>query len=153
MREIKFRAWEEERRLMFEPVVMDLMIDFKGDIFSVDIDSYKPVTDLKIMQYSGLKDVNDVGIFEGDIVDVNYMSFKEFRGVVNFGQYIQDGSGGEYSGSECMGFYIKVLNPDMEDEYGCKIIQDYEKECSLLGFDRIEIIGNIYENPDLLEGT
>ncbi|MDT0163839.1 YopX family protein [Bacillus sp. AG4(2022)] len=155
MREIKFRAWNSANNRFItdgDVYITQNGLVFGGDLGNpplVDITNY----DVVINQYTGLKDAKGVEIFEGDIVDVSYMSFEEFRGVVNFGEYKQDGSGGEYSASECIGFYVKVLNPDLEDESGPIIIWDHQKESSLLEYDRVEIIGNIYENPELLEAT
>jgi uncharacterized phage protein (TIGR01671 family) len=139
MREIKFRGWYGPKIGMLQPT-------FNGNINEIFADAHGVY-----MQYTGLKDVNGDEIYEGDIVRVSYTSFKVFKGVVKFGEYKQDGSGGEYSGSDCIGFYVEALNPDAVDEHGFKTIWDHEEESSLLEFERVEVIGNIYENPELLE--
>ena len=75
-----------------------------------------------IMQYTGLKDKNGVEVYEGDILSNEY-PYKTFEvGVV---EYLEDGF---------------VVN------YG-------NDEICYLGStkDNREVIGNIYENPELIE--
>jgi len=102
-------------------------------------------------QYTGLNDKNGKEIYEGNIVSVNYLGFHKFNAVVKLGQYIQDGSGGEYLGTKCIGFYVEAINKDQNDEYDIKEVPEYLETSSLLSFDSIKVIGNIYENPELLE--
>jgi len=72
------------------------------------------------MQYAGLKDVNDKDIYEGDIVDLVYEDF--------------DPVGESY----------------YREENSVPVVYEYEF-LSYLGYaDKIEIIGNIYENPELI---
>lgn len=110
------------------------------------------VREESIGEYTGLKDKNGKEIYEGDIVRCNYMGFAVFNVQVKFGQYHQDGSGAEYSPTECIGFYAEAINKEQVDEFDCRIVLDYLETTSLLGFDELEIIGNIYENPFSIEG-
>ena len=56
MRELKFRAWNPEEKLM-------------GSGFSIYDDGELP-TDYIIMQYTGFKDASQKEIYEGDIVQL-----------------------------------------------------------------------------------
>ena len=106
-------------------------------------------------QYTGLTDKNGKKIFEGDIVQ--YLTYDDFdcQSVVKFGEYKQDGSCGEYGARICLGFYVEVDNftcPDWcENEPEC--FSDYQKQQNILEIaNECEVIGNIHDNPELLEG-
>ncbi|MBD5473654.1 MAG: hypothetical protein HDR20_12415 [Lachnospiraceae bacterium] len=76
-----------------------------------------------ICQYTGLTDKNGRKIFEGDIV-----------------QYSKIGAVGKVVWYE--GDYIGFAVDDIDDSF-----QQYDKEL----FDKHEVIGNIFDNPELLE--
>lgn len=109
-----------------------------------------------IGQYTGLTDKNGKKIFEGDIVQ--YLTFDDFdcQSIVKFGEYKQDGSGGEYNGRDCIGFYVEVDNftcPEWcENEPDC--FSDYLKQQNIKEVaQECEVIGNIHDNPELLNGN
>ena len=122
-REIKFRAWDKRRSQMSE--VFGLQWDARGVAVDVlddrDSDNWERSGDFELMQYTGLKDKNGREIYEGDVVTLN--SEMRHAAVVKF----EDGA-------------FKVVNRNVfEDLYG-----SYSSP-------RAEVIGNIYENPDLLK--
>ena len=89
-------------------------------------------------QYTGLIDKNDKKIFEGDIIRaITLDTGSEEIAVVCFGNFIDENNGDEY-----IGFYIEF------DGIKTTATQLAMKECK----NRIEIIGNIFDNPELLEG-
>lgn len=103
--------------------------DYNGSDWKVDSDT--------IGQYTGLTDKNDNMIFEGDIIrTITLDTGMECLAVVCFGNFIDENNGDEY-----IGFYIEF------DGIKTTAAQLAMKECK----NRIEIIGNIYDNPELLE--
>ena len=77
-------------------------------------------------EYTGLKDKNGKEIYEGDIIK-NEHSWNKITQVI-FGEFIAD-----------------------DTYYGCPCaFVTSDEDCNQLS-SRIEIIGNIYENPELLE--
>lgn len=89
-------------------------------------------------------------VFEGDLIKVS-----NFRGdyvaIVKFGEFEQDGSGGEYKPSKCVGFYAEALHPNATQEFGLRIVYEFYVQRSLNDLESYKRIGNIYQNPDLME--
>lgn len=88
-------------------------------------------------QFTGLTDKNGNKIFEGDIIRaITLDTGTEEIAVVCFGNFIDENNGDEY-----IGFYIEF------DGIKTTATQLAMEECK----NRIEIIGNIFDNPELLE--
>ncbi len=134
MREIKFRAWSEETNEMVKVAHLDLTgetIYFENGIKSLNIGQELSFWNQPfiLMQYTGLKDKNGVEIYEGDIVKYQ----NRLIGYVTY--LIQEA-----------GFVVVLKKSDYRLGHR-NTNENYElANCH-------EVIGNIYENPELLEVT
>lgn len=95
-----------------------------------------------IGEYTGLKDKNDKMIFEGDIVK-NEWCFIKGNSIVRFGEYKSLDSSNDYQCGH-LGFYLEHVS-DFNKRTVRKDIMYFANKC--------EIIGNVFDNPELLEGV
>lgn len=106
-----------------------------------------------VSQYTGLTDKNGTRIFEGDIVRYNSGEF-DIHAVARVGEYEQDGSGGEYGPTKCVGVYFEMIDftrPDWAEELAINP-PDYLNTVSPFDseVDEFEVIGNRWDNPELM---
>lgn len=131
MREFKFRAWDKWDKRMIQP--------HDGDFIKWHaMSNWKQC--LEVMQYTGLKDKNGVEIYEGDILTSPYYPFQDdgkynYHGVIEWDQ-------------DSASFYMtkRLVNRDKNG------ISDGISE-PIEDIEDFEVIGNIYENPEILEGA
>ena len=126
MREIKFRAWY--RGTMYEHIILH----FSPKYTSVEIikkpnerkteNIFTDTDKAKLMQYTGLKDKNGVEIYEGDVVES-----KQNWLVSDTGE--DETLRTTVSWDEKSAMYIGIASDDLESH---------------------KVIGNIYENKELL---
>jgi uncharacterized phage protein (TIGR01671 family) len=125
MREIKFRAWDTKTKHMSHEQINPFDGDYLIEFEHINLD--RSSKDLIWMQYIGLKDKNGKEIYEGDIVNnVTYT----FNGVVFF-------DNGSFWVRECLSHVDEGLYDDREKETRWSINLDWE------------VVGNIYETPEL----
>ena len=87
---------------------------------------------------TGMKDQTGVEIFEGDILTSEFLPGRPFRMEVCFGRYTQPNVDGD-----ALGFFVSFI-PETENQYWR---QDF-----IYWADRSRVIGNVHENPELVEG-
>lgn len=125
----RYRAWDKKTETIQEIE----SISFKEKKLVIDQESVtwfrsdyiRNFDEVELMQSTGLKDKNGVEIFEGDLVE-----------------------------------HDDNLNGDWETFEACEVV--YDKDCAqfcfkwdagnfLTDYRNLNVIGNIYENPELLE--
>lgn len=122
----KFRAWDKDSKVMRPWKNLILEKDDGDDFWLIGYEESKNIVsydhDQILMQSTGLKDKNGVEIFEGDIVRWHDVVTWDYSVTFKYGVFcISDDPSSNF-------YHLK------EDING-----------------KFEVIGNIYENPELLE--
>lgn len=128
MREIKFRVWDKKEKLMEELAYPWAVTD--NEVWNlVDNEKWKSID---LMQFTGLKDKNGVEIYDGDILE-NHRD-KKIKLFIVMWLVAETGFGLHYiRRSECHTTYFNQF-------YNLKEILE------------LQVVGNIYENTELIEG-
>ncbi len=126
MRDIKFRAWNKAEKIMVDlqsitPLALDEQMNTQLSMKGGSGLFIPFVKDCRIMQYTGLKDKNGKEIYEGDVLSI-------CDGSINGINWMRKNR--EIKFSECS-FNVPEWEGDSTHWF--------------------EIIGNIHENPKLLE--
>lgn len=146
MRPIKFRAWDKENKkwlhdfrihpeghVMAATGLLDDMNAGENLQFWLYEKSVKTMDNMELMQFTGLLDKNGKEIYEGDIFQSRNKNESDMQGEIYF-----------EAGCFKMEYgYQKPTKNQRKDYFlSGSIGEDGAKE--------IEVIGNIYENPELL---
>lgn len=136
MRDIRFKLWDDIDKIMYydvlinsEHIIYEYTNDDEGYIeeneATIRLTNNEYKNSFIPLQYTGLKDINGKEIYEGDIVElVNFSENKSYARVgFSFGMFKLIGNG----------HYL--LEGD---------------GISLYTIKNIRVIGNIFENPELL---
>lgn len=125
----KFRAWLKEEKRMTD---VNEMTFIDGEVYLIsDVTDFYAYEEFKLMQSTSLFDKNGMEIYEGDIV-----KFSDCDDDVYITPVVWDKNyacfGVSFSGGYPISFdYLEEFYTELKD---------------------IEVVGDIYENPELLEG-
>lgn len=149
-RKVAFRAWNGERMLKYENWFTlhrqgILCFEDKKDHSYVDESDVDYPSRVQLMQFTGLRDKNGVEIYEGDIMKVLDRDWVDMEKdtktlIVYFDK-------GEFLLTSQAGITERESeNPNQynKDWIEAKIWRGH-------GRDRFEVIGNIYQNPELTD--
>lgn len=135
----KFRAWDKKTETIQEIESISfkekkLVIDQKS-VTWFNSDYTKNFDEVELMQSTGVKDKNGVEIFEGDIVLVSVRNGFDY--LENKVCIVKNSI--DYSGLVCA-----TVDEDLEYQiFNTELFEKYT----------YEVIGNIYENSELLEDS
>jgi len=152
MKNMKFKIWDKKLKVFGYPVknnktnknnkiitLKDKFIIFEKNVYECDKYEIRDIIEndrFILMKYTEVKDKNGKEIFDGDIVKrtvIGYNETIEEIGFINF----QNGA--------------FIFNSTAKDKFKTSLYEDLKPYPSK-AMPEYEVIGNIYENPELLKG-
>lgn len=132
---MRFRVWHKDDKVMLSnhlgfmitdtgQLLIESMLGDEETMEKVELENYI------VMQYTGLKDKEGVEIYEGDILEVEKNEDGTYKGTIN----------GKTFFDRFQGYSSKIKVEGMHDINTLRYWNN-----------RVRIIGNIYENPELSE--
>ena len=149
MREIKFRGLNGETGWHYgipltnklgTYIIFEKNPHICSQYHYIEIDEFEVVKKETVSQWTGLLDKNDVEIYEGDIV--------KFQHIDDYGYMTNVFQNGFYRGVVKWGGYYPAF-----DIFDIKDNSTFDFDCNIFSMESdivIEVIGNIYENKELL---
>ena len=134
MREIKFRAWDKDNEKMVYIPGVKRTEDWLSPEINELIKHCQEEENYILMQYTGLKDKNGKEIYEGDILDFQNANMKKPT-LLGYVKYHVERA------CYTVGVYF--------DAYGLPLCDECDN--GICDAKNLKVIGNIYENPELLE--
>lgn len=162
MKKIKFKAYSKSNNKMFDNELLEnaadglyniaksklLEMGYFAQAEDLERGVYLPTKDkdLAFMQYTGLKDKNGKEIYEGDILSYKHITYTDCSKTKI--EEIEDESFIEIITYAPMASIVKPHSKNVK----CFGYDNVNKECLILDLtsDEVEVIGNIYENSELL---
>ncbi len=138
-REIRFRAWHESYQCMCDPNYIDMDGDCYDESYRFDGGHLECDRNYVLMQFTGLTDKNGKEIYEGDILDITSELFTNF-GNTPTGKF--DTTYKEVFWKED-GWAVRTLK-------SANTVVGSEVKILTVPAKFGVVIGNIYENPELL---
>lgn len=147
-REKKFKAWDKNKKKFDENVVYiyETFYYYLGSCNEsnnkniIELEYIDNQEDFELVQFTGLKDKNKVEIYDGDIVEFTQDESYQTDCGTEYETYIDVGVI-KFNETRC-GYDIWVE----AGEYWAEDVED------VFNYDEnFKVIGNIYENPELLE--
>lgn len=135
-REIKFRAWNKINSNPRERMIYSATLTFDGKVLMPNGEEWE----IPVMQYTGLKDKNGKEIYEGDILQ--FSNKREWYRTDMFNMRLLGRTEKEKQ---------EFLDRQPYERRIVTIPKDYEWLLSTEIQTEWEVIGNIYENPELLK--
>ncbi|MCG0674835.1 hypothetical protein IMAU20009_02726 [Lactiplantibacillus plantarum] len=121
---IKFRAWDNR----YKEYIKNVMIDMCGKVYFDDGVATQDDLDIHVDMSTGLTDVNGKEIYEGDIVH-----------------------GYDQEPDRDDGYIGSSVTDVVNFKYGAFWIGDSWYKVMVMTPPIVEVIGNVHENPELLE--
>lgn len=147
-RQIKFRIWNTHKRVWLDS--SSFAVDGNGFLLNVNLgrhecvvnSNYNASQDTYVIQYNtGLKDKNGKEIYEGDIIRYG-STVQYYESVVSYRPPYFIGKN----------FFYKYDNDVIWGKKGLEAFNQglYRADMNFTNFNYIEVIGNLFENEDLL---
>ena len=146
MKDIRFRVWMETFNKMLYSDTFSLNGETRKflqlQLFFQELDLDENLSEPMI--FAGMYDDEEIPIYEGDIVQFEWIEDEVAMGEVKFGEFNVEGGANTYPG--IYGFYVEY---NIRNERNLNGIA-YGFEEALHDLESVKVLGNIYEDPKML---